>query len=337
MYYNNKQIKKNAMALLKRNYWWIILTALLFGVISGDANIDLNIGNHISTFNTIFNDRNRIGNNDSVYTPYDDSSRDRSSDDKDDIEKYDDSVDGNNTDNYDSNEFDDLEDRLDKIMDRVRMKGSASKEDIEELKDVIKEIIGKDKSIANAIIGVIIIALIITGIVVIVSMLVKALLFNPLKIGLYRWFLNNRNENQKNVDTWGYGFTKNYKNVVKIMFLRDLYTFFWGLLFIIPGIVKGYEYKMIPYLLAENADMTSQEVFERTKTMMRGRKSKAFYLDLSFIGWNILVALTSGLLGIFFVNPYYYLCCAEFYIAACFGDSYYEQSQNNNQTLNIEV
>ena len=28
--------------------------------------------------------------------------------------------------------------------------------------------------------------------------------------------------------------------------------FLWGLLFVIPGIVKSYEYKMVPYILAEN-------------------------------------------------------------------------------------
>ena len=47
----------------------------------------------------------------------------------------------------------------------------------------------------------------------------------------------------------------NYGNIVKTMFLRDLYLVLWTLLFIIPGVVKSYEYKMIPYLLAEYPDM----------------------------------------------------------------------------------
>ena len=45
-----------------------------------------------------------------------------------------------------------------------------------------------------------------------------------------------------------------YGNVVKTMFFRDLFTFLWTLLFIIPGIIKSYEYKMVPYLLAEYPD-----------------------------------------------------------------------------------
>lgn len=56
-----------------------------------------------------------------------------------------------------------------------------------------------------------------------------------------------------------------YWNIVKIMFFRDLFIFLWTLLFVIPGIVKSYEYKMIPYLLAENPGMSKQEAFDRTR------------------------------------------------------------------------
>ena len=88
------------------------------------------------------------------------------------------------------------------------------------------------------------------------------------------------------------------------MFFRDLYTLLWSLLFIIPGIVKAYEYRMIPYILADNPDMDKDEAFTRSREMMTGQKWKTFVLDLSFIGWNILSLLTIGLLGIFYVGPY---------------------------------
>ena len=38
--------------------------------------------------------------------------------------------------------------------------------------------------------------------------------------------------------------------------------------------------------------------------MMTGQKWNAFVLDLSFLGWNILSAMTLGILGLFYVNPY---------------------------------
>ena len=99
-------------------------------------------------------------------------------------------------------------------------------------------------------------------------------------------------------------FDSNYKSMVKTMFFRDLYVFLWTLLLVIPGIVKAYQYMMIPYLLAENPEMTKEQAFAESKRMMSGQKWRAFVLDLSFIGWEILSLLTFGLVGIFYVNPY---------------------------------
>ncbi len=46
---------------------------------------------------------------------------------------------------------------------------------------------------------------------------------------------------------------------------------------------------MIPYLLADNPQMTKkEEAFAESKRMMQGQKWNAFVLDLSFIGWDIL-------------------------------------------------
>lgn len=46
--------------------------------------------------------------------------------------------------------------------------------------------------------------------------------------------------------------------------------------FVIPGIVKAYEYMMIPYLLADNPQMTKEQAFAESKRMMQGQKWKAF-------------------------------------------------------------
>lgn len=51
------------------------------------------------------------------------------------------------------------------------------------------------------------------------------------------------------------------------MFLRDLYTFLWSLLLIIPGVVKSYEYSMIPYILAENPQIDSDRAFAVSRSM----------------------------------------------------------------------
>ena len=118
----------------------------------------------------------------------------------------------------------------------------------------------------------------------------------------------------------GFGFDRNYLGNVKTMFLRDLYTVLWTLLFIIPGIVKSYEYRMMPYLLAEHPDMSTDEAFATSKRMMDGNKLDAFWFDLTFIGWKILGAITFGIVDVFWVNGYYNQSAAMLYDAIKIGD-----------------
>lgn len=154
---------------------------------------------------------------------------------------------------------------------------------------------------ALAIFGItfIIIFLILMSVVI----LLDVFICNPIEVGCKRFYVRNLNESAQ-VGNVGFAFDNHYKNITKTMFFRDLYTILWTLLFIIPGIVKSYEYQMIPYLLAENPQMSREQAFAESKRMMSGQKWRAFVLDLSFIGWNILSAITLGILGIFYVQPY---------------------------------
>ena len=68
-------------------------------------------------------------------------------------------------------------------------------------------------------------------------------------------------------------------------------------MFIVPGIVKYYEYLMVPYILAENPNMNQKEVFQISKRMMMGQKWNTFVLDCSFIGWRILEGITLGIVN----------------------------------------
>ena len=150
-------------------------------------------------------------------------------------------------------------------------------------------------------------------------LLVDVFIINPLEVGCRRFFIRNLNEPAQ-IGNIGYGFDNNYRNVAKTMFFRDLFTVLWSLLFIIPGIVKAYEYMMIPYLLADNPQMTKEQAFAESKRMMQGQKWKAFVLDLSFIGWYILSGLTLGILAIFYVSPYVNATHAALYEALCYAN-----------------
>lgn len=153
-------------------------------------------------------------------------------------------------------------------------------------------------------------AVIILGLAVVIDVF----LLNPLEIGCRRFFYLNLQENA-DIKELGYVFDKSYKNSVKIMFFMDVKVVLWTLLFVIPGIIKSYEYRLIPYLLAEDTEIDQKEAFARSRELMKGNKWRAFILDLSFILWNFLSALTLGLVGIFYSNPYQYSTDAAFYQA----------------------
>lgn len=136
---------------------------------------------------------------------------------------------------------------------------------------------------------------------------------DPLIVGGKRYFLKARKGSNTKIGVVAEIFQKEYWfNVAIIMFLRNLYNALWYLT-IIGGIIKTYEYRMIPYILAENPKIKRKEAFKLSKQMMRGNKWKTFVLDMSFFGWNFLSVLTFGLLSILYANPYNAATIAELY------------------------
>lgn len=153
----------------------------------------------------------------------------------------------------------------------------------------------------------------ITTVVILIVLVAKVFVGNLLKMGGYRFFILNQTA-QPGIGTLLDGFRSgHYVNIVLAMFLRDLFTALWSLLLVVPGIVKHYEYLMVPYIIAENPAMDYKEAFQISKQMMDGEKMEAFIMDLSFLGWYLLSAVTCGLLAIFYVNPYVQASFAEMY------------------------
>ena len=92
--------------------------------------------------------------------------------------------------------------------------------------------------------------------------------------------------------------------------------FLWTLLLIIPGIIKGYAYAMVPYITADLIDsdqtVNPTKVVEASDKLMKGHKMDLFILRLSFIGWDILAACTLGI-GLLWLAPYRNSTYAIFY------------------------
>lgn len=142
-----------------------------------------------------------------------------------------------------------------------------------------------------------------TVFIAILGLVVNFFVLNPLLVGCRGFFVKNLSEEAELGETLE-GFKTEYKRNVKGMCLVDVKTVLWTALFIIPGIVKAYEYRMIPYILSQDSEISVADAFKKSAQMMKGQKWNAFVLDLSFIGWNLLSLMTCGLLGLFYVEPY---------------------------------
>jgi len=174
----------------------------------------------------------------------------------------------------------------------------------------------KDFSFTNIdwpiVIQIMIIGLIVITIALVFSIVIRTFLGNPLIVGGRRYFIQTTRELDKH-GCFTFAFASgNYIKIVLAMLLRDVQIFLWTLLFIIPGIIKSYEYRMVPYILAQKPNIGAKRAIELSRQMTKGQKFKIFVLDLSFIGWYLL-GLLACCIGVIFLQPYIDTTMAELY------------------------
>lgn len=148
----------------------------------------------------------------------------------------------------------------------------------------------------------------------------------------YRRFLMESRQGNAPIGTLYSGFGRGYLNVLVVQLLTHLKIVLWGVLFVVPGVIKMYEYRLVPYLLAENPYLSVSRAQELSRKMTDGEKLDIFVLDLSFLGWFILGGLIEsgvnrffgifgmdwvniGILAVMAVQCYYYSTGAELYAA----------------------
>jgi len=98
------------------------------------------------------------------------------------------------------------------------------------------------------------------------------------------------------------------------MMYMSLLIFLWSLLFIIPGIVKVYQYFFTPYILADCPKVTTTEAVSYSMRITEGRRWSIFVFQLSWLGWGLLSLFTFHILWIVYAGPYYYTACAGMYV-----------------------
>lgn len=81
-----------------------------------------------------------------------------------------------------------------------------------------------------------------------------------------------------------------YLKFLLLFLLMNIKILLWSLLLVVPGIIKTFEYAMVPYIFVENPDMGINDIFAKSKRIMDGYKGELF--SVNFI------------LGIIFIIPY---------------------------------
>lgn len=149
-------------------------------------------------------------------------------------------------------------------------------------------------------------------IVTVISFLYSIFLGHTILIGAYKYFILSIKENPSTSTLFDF-FKTSYWNIVKVMFFYQIKIVLWTLCFIVPGIIKAYEYCMVPYILAEHPKMESAAVFERSRMLTQNNKMNIFVLEISFIGWLFLGMMCCGI-GVIFVSPYIDITMTHLYL-----------------------
>lgn len=108
-------------------------------------------------------------------------------------------------------------------------------------------------------------------------------------------------------------FNENYLRVVGGMALVTLFVTLGFILLIVPGIIASLGLSRVAYLLADGDTATGIDLIKKSWDMMNGHKSELFVFILSFIGWLLLTAITAGVVGVFYVNPYMNVALAGYH------------------------
>ena len=151
----------------------------------------------------------------------------------------------------------------------------------------------------------------IATVMAIVGMAISLFIGNAADVGLAHYFILNTDSKPSFADAF-YGFKVKYLRNIGTLLLVGIKLALWSLLLVVPGIIKSFEYAIIPYILADDPEISSKEAFRKAKEMMMGNKWRLFKLNLSFFGWFVLCVVTCGL-GTPFLLPYVSAANAEFY------------------------
>ncbi len=156
----------------------------------------------------------------------------------------------------------------------------------------------------------------------------------PMIYGYKVSFLGNLRGNEFSFETLFSGF-KNYTPVLKTMAMFVANVLLYGLLLIVPGVIKALDYTFVPYLMRDRK-VYMREALWQSEQLMKGHRMRLFKMYLSFMGLILLSLVTLGVAALW-VCPYIEATTARFYEdilkdstpSVSIDDS--EQSENTEQ------
>lgn len=106
---------------------------------------------------------------------------------------------------------------------------------------------------------------------------------------------------------------KRWNRTAMTLLYATLCEWLWSLT-IAGGFIKHYSYFALPFIAAENPDVSPKEALQLSRRMMDGHKWDCFLLDLSFLGWRLLGFLSFGVTEVLWSVPYRMAAYTEYYV-----------------------
>lgn len=106
--------------------------------------------------------------------------------------------------------------------------------------------------------------------------------------------------------------SRRWVNACVNMLMQYVLYILWSLT-VVGAAVKRYSYFMVPFIVAENPEISWRDSITLSRRMMDGHKWECFLLELTFVPWKILGIATLGLTDFFYINAYKTATFAEYY------------------------
>lgn len=108
------------------------------------------------------------------------------------------------------------------------------------------------------------------------------------------------------------GFKEDFGGTFLLGFMSNLFICLWGLLLVVPGIMKAYSYSLVYFVRVDHPEYGWRECLAESQRLMQGHRWEKFVLDISFIGWGIVGSLCLGV-GSLWVMTYMAATEAQYY------------------------